>query len=113
MARTQEIPKTQWVVYLSELSTRHRERSVILRLESGTIGDQVLAEGLPLLGISLEEKGPSADAIEITVAKNGSTSFCHLIDGPQRIYVQEGDDGRPQCMDIEDRQGQKTLLFFN
>ena len=96
---TLEIPREAWADYLCALSNREQAHPVRIRIEGRDVGDQVLANCLPLVGISMEQKGSEASAIEVTVAHEDQRNLTHLIRTPERVYAEEGDDGqvRPGC----------------
>ena len=112
--RTREVPRSDWARYLETLSSRKAEHPIRVRIEGAEVGDQALAECLPLVGISLEEKGSHANAIELTVARPaGEDNLTHQIERPERLYVQEDDAGEPKVLDIEDATRVKTIVFFD
>ncbi len=111
--RTREIPAGEWSGFLESLSERAGDRPVDIRVESPDMGDQELATGMPLIGITCAEKGGDSEAIALTVAgEPGRGKLTHLIDQPEHLWVQEDDDGRVAVLDIEDRAQVKTLVFF-
>lgn len=110
---TLEIPKEAWADYLNALSNRVHDRPVRVRIEGTDMGDQVLAEQVPLVGISLEQKGSEAGAIELTLAHEDRTNLTHMIQSPAHVYAEEGDAGEVVCLDIEDTASVKTLIFFD
>lgn len=112
MAETLEIPKERWNDYLSALSNRECRHPVSIRIEGQEVGDQTLADHMPLVGISCEMKGSNKDAIEITVG-DSDAPVTHYVATPTRVYVEEADNGTVQCLDIEDGAKVKTLIFFD
>lgn len=111
--RTREIPRDAWSQYLATVSGLRAQHPVKVRVDGAELGDQALAECLPLVGISLEEKGSEADAIELTVAgPAGQDNLTHLIEHPERVYVEEDDAGQVKVLDIEGPAKVKTLVFF-
>lgn len=114
MTYTREIPRSSWAQTLSAISARKALEPVIVRVESLEEGDQPLAEGMPLAGLSLEAKGSEADAIELTLSQcGGKDNFTHLIQHPEHVYVQEDERGNLKSIDIEDGQQIKTIIFFD
>lgn len=113
MAQTTEIPRERWQEYLDALSNRSKQTPVRIRVESQAIGDQQLAGQMPLIGISCEEKGSDANAIEVTLGEptKDFPNITHYIQSPQRVMVEEGENGQVRCLDIESPQV-KTLIFF-
>ncbi|MNR92048.1 hypothetical protein D3C72_230680 [compost metagenome] len=111
---TREIPREDWERYLGVLSRQKADQPVRVRVEDTEVGDQVLADCMPMVGISLEKKGSDADAIELTLAyAGGESNLTHEIACPEKLYVKEDAAGEPQVLDIEDRAQVKTLIFFD
>ena len=113
MAETTEIPRERWQEYLDALSNRSKQTPVRIRVESQELGDQQLAGRMPLVGISCEEKGSDANAIEVTLGgpEKDFPNITHYIQGPERVFVEEGTNGQVRCLDIESAKV-KTLIFF-
>jgi hypothetical protein len=111
MHHTREIPREGWGDYLSRVAASEREHFVRIEAGSPDIGEQPLASRLPLMDIALEKKGSDMGAIEVTVGRPGE-EITHRILTPDHIYADEGDDGALECLDIEDQDHVKTLIFF-
>lgn len=111
MLRTEELPRERWDVYLDQLSRAAKNRPITVRVEGPKVGDQILAADVPLLSISIEEKGTERGAVEIIAESPDGTHLTHLIPSPQRIYVARSDERQEVCVDIEDADGLKTLVF--
>jgi Family of unknown function (DUF5335) len=111
MGRTIEIPKQTWTVYFDNLNKRALSEPVRLEVENRDIGDQEMTRRLPLVGIDLETKGSEAGDIELTVGDE-RRAFTHVIDNPTRVYLKVDDEGNIDCMEIEDQDNGKTLVFF-
>lgn len=111
---TTEIPQASWPEFLSTLSHCEAQHPVRIELAGPEVGDQILAEHLPLLGISTLEKGTMPHGIEVTLgpARDGLGNMTHYIAEPEYFHVQKADDGRVLVLDIEDRSQVKTLIFF-
>ncbi|OJT20632.1 hypothetical protein BO221_32135 [Archangium sp. Cb G35] len=111
MGRTIEIPRETWAVYFDNLSKRALNEPVRIEVENRDIGDQEMTRKLPLVGIDLETKGSEAGAIEVSVGDE-RRELMHRIDNAVRVYLKIDDDGNIDCMEIEDQDDGKTLLFF-
>lgn len=111
MHHTREIPREVWSDYLTLLSSMNRSQWVRIEAASNDIGEQPLAQRLPLIDISFVEKGSGRDAIEITVGRPGE-EITHRIFHPERIYADESESGELECLDIEDAERTKTIIFF-
>ncbi|WP_375770200.1 DUF5335 domain-containing protein [Archangium gephyra] len=111
MHHTREIPREGWADYLLLLSTIERDQQVRIQAEGPALGDQTVAWNLPLVDISVEEKGSDAGAIEVTVGRPGE-EFTHRIPRPEHVWAEESDSGELECLDIEDADHVKTLIYF-
>lgn len=111
MGRTIEIPRETWAVYFDNLSKRALSAPIRLEVENRDIGDQEMTRRLPLVGLDLEMKGSEAGDIEVTVGDE-RRELMHHIDNPVRVYLKVDDDGNIDCMEIEDQDDGKTLIFF-
>ncbi|MGZ3460142.1 MAG: DUF5335 family protein [Archangium sp.] len=111
MHHMREIPREGWADYLSLLSIVECDHQVRIEAEGPELGDQTLAERLPLVDISVEEKGSEEGAIEVTVGHPGE-ELTHRISHPEHVRATESDSGELECLDIEDADHMKTLIYF-
>ena len=111
MHHTREIPREVWSDYLTLLSSITRDQWVRIEATSEEIGEQPLAQRLPLIDISFVEKGSDQGAIEVTVGRSGE-EITHRIFHPDHIYADESESGELECLDIENEERTKTLIFF-
>ena len=111
MHHTRESPREVWSDYLTLLSSITRAQGVRIEASSPEIGEQPLAQRLPLIDLSFVEKGSDRGAIEITVGRPAE-EITHRIFHPGRIYADESESGELECLDIEDEEHAKTLIFF-
>lgn len=112
MERTREIPRAQWHPYLDRLSRAAVDHPIRIEVENRDIGDQELGTFLPLNGIEVDPKGSEAGDIEISVQSEPKGMLSHYIDAPQRLYIEETEAGELLCMEVEERAGGKTLIYF-
>ena len=111
MHHTREIPREVWSDYLTLLSSITRNQWVRIEAISTDIGEQPLAQRLPLIDITFVEKGSDQGAIEVTVGRPGE-EITHRIFRPGHLYADESESGELECLDIEDEEHTKTLIFF-
>jgi hypothetical protein len=111
MHHTREIPREGWFEYLSRVARSEREHLVRIEATGSELGDQPLAGRLPLMDIALDSKGSDQGAIEVTVGRAGD-EITHRIMKPDHIYADEGENGELECLDIEDLDHVKTLIYF-
>ena len=103
--KTREVPFGEWATQLSAVSASLSGEPVRIWVDAKGIGHRVVAGPLPLLGMSYVEKGSEAAAIEVTLGEKDDPTghYTHLIDRPARFYIQETEDGSPQCLWFESR----------
>jgi hypothetical protein len=111
MHHTREIPRKGWADYLALLSNLERDHWVRIETASPDLGEQPLTSRLPLVEIALEEKGSGKGSVEIIVGRPGD-EITHRILSPDHIYADESESGELECLDIEDADHVKTLIFF-
>jgi len=84
---TQEIARTEWKNYFDDFSrTRQNEKVTVELIFSPQADPQFALEGLPLVGITYEEKGSEAGTIEIIVGSETTDSLTHTVTSPVHVY---------------------------
>jgi hypothetical protein len=111
MHHTREVPREVWSDYLTLLSSITQAQCVRIEAGSMELGEQQLAQRLPLVDISFEEKGSGKGTVEVTVGRPGE-EITHRILHPDHIYADESESGELECLAIEDEERTKTLIFF-
>ncbi len=106
--RTREIPSSHWFDYFSRFNKEHDGEKATLRILSPGFGAQVEARNLPLEGV-VSGHGKTHE-ITITLGRGLSTHIEHVVTDPVRVWVQLGADGRETAIDIESKDGIKTIL---
>ncbi len=110
-----EIQQEQWQAYLDGFSKRNSGRMADLQILSDELGTQEEAQMLPFEGITLETKGFLASSVEIMLGGTGSAdkrNLTHTVTRIRRIVPKTGWDGREEALEIEARDGAKTILIF-
>jgi hypothetical protein len=105
-----EIKKDEWKSFLVDLSRRRYEWKTNAEVLTPDLGDQVLSDGLPFNGITLEH-GDDGDTIVISFGENTDVHQTHCIGDPTRIAFLEAENG-DEVLDIEEADGTKTLIRF-
>jgi len=88
MTVMQSLPKEAWKAYFEALSDALVGKWVEVEVASLELGDQVVAEWLPLLGVTYDTRDDLVD-----VALGGADHFNHLIRHPRQIEVTEAAEG--------------------
>ena len=112
METTREIPRQQWGTFLDDFSRSHRDDPVRVEVSGQDMGEQHLGEELALMGVGLETKGSGKGEVALSFRlKAPDGTMDHRITSPQRIYLEEDLEGGQSCLDIEDAENHKTLVF--
>lgn len=106
-----EIKKENWESFFDSLSKRRYEWKAKIEILKDEIGDQVLTEGLPLNGITVESRGDQT-SIDISVGQNSEFHQTHNIENPTRVAFLEAANQHEDVIDIEEADGTKTLITF-
>jgi hypothetical protein len=81
---TRDIPQTEWRTFFDVLSRILSGSRLEVEAASLELGDQIVAEWLPLVGITYDSRNDLLD-----VSMKGTEHFSHLIRHPRTIAVQE------------------------
>lgn len=108
------IEREGWAGYLTQFNERNTGRPTWLQV-FGEAGAQSEEQGLPLVGISLEEKGADAPRVQIMFGGHDAVEtrhLTHMISNVERLMRQVGTDGRDEAIEFVDNQGEASLLIF-
>jgi hypothetical protein len=98
---SRKLEKSEWSKYFDVVSTISVGMRAEIEIASLSLGDQIEAEWLPLLGIVYD---PKDDAVEIIME-----GVEHLIHKPREIYVDEGPAGL-QSLLVVDADGAEHIV---
>ena len=88
---TIEIPQEKWSEFFNDLSRRRFGWTTRVEVLGGDIGDQILTEGLPLNGVTFEEKSGKKE-IGLLVGETVDQHQTHAISNPVKVeFLNEGD----------------------
>jgi Family of unknown function (DUF5335) len=106
---TREIPRPEWSGYFDSFSRDLDELVATLEVVGEEIGAQTEAENARLLGITYDDKD---DILVIGLDPIGGITeeLERIVDKPQAIFLETDDEQGTLTFDVEDREGQKTLL---
>jgi hypothetical protein len=107
---TKEITREEWKSFFDAFSKQHEGWIVTVEVLTSEIGDQEEATRLPLVGISADVKG--ASRIDVSVGGRADAHVTHVIDGPERVWVAEREDGILDALEIESGAGRRTIVSF-
>jgi hypothetical protein len=106
-----EIKREDWADFFETLSRRRYEWKTRIEVLNTDIGDQVLTEGLPLNGFTVEIAGDRT-SIDISVGENIDAHQTHTISNPTKVAFLAAEENRGDVIDIEEEDGTKTLITF-
>lgn len=106
---TLKIPREEWANFFDDLSKRRFEWRTNLEVINSEFGDQILSDGLPLLGITFEKaaKGP---VIEIALVKDRDHHQTHNIFEAEDVEFLPNKNDAGGILKIEETDGTKTLV---
>ena len=109
LAGTRELPVKEWPRFLEGVTNRMKDWRIRIELLGLEIGDQPIAN-LPLSEITLVTKGTGRGDVAVVLVAEDSLPT-HIIDHPNRLFVQSNGDGSPRVIDFE-ADGERTLIHF-
>jgi len=109
---TREIPREEWVDFFDGFGQQHSGWLVTLELLDRELGAQLVAENLPLRGISSDVQENDEDVILINVGETPDEHINHAIAGPVHVRLKQTAQGAHEALDIETMSGATTLLRF-
>lgn len=109
--RTTEIPRDQWMRSLDAFSTQHAGWIAMLEVVGAEIGDQEVANGLPLVGIAADVKD-GENRIAIILGGRPDAHQTHVVETPRRVWLEEADEPARDAVAIEAADGTTTIVRF-
>lgn len=106
-----ELRKADWSTFFDNLNRRRYEWMAEVEVLSPTAGDQVLSNGLPFNGVTVENVGDRI-SLDISVGETTDHHQTHMIIDPVRIAYLSGDETHSEVVNIEEADGTKTLIRF-
>lgn len=108
---TNEIHINQWKQFFDELSREKLDWSTKIEVMDSENGVQILTEGLPLGGLTFEDKN-NQPQIEIIVGSGTEHHQTHNIAAPTKVYFRRADAHSAGTLEIEEASGTKTLVYL-
>ena len=98
---TRQLDKNEWESYFDRVSKELGTRQVEIEVAALSLGDQVEAEWVVLLGLTYD---PRDDILEVA-----TEAVDHLIRRPREIHVLEGPEGL-ESIEVVDAEGAKQIV---
>ena len=108
---TNEIPKQEWKQFFDDLSREKLDWQTKIEVMNDETGAQILTEGLPLGGLTFDDKD-GQERIEFIVGSGTENHQTHNISEPEKVYFRRADDRQVGTVEIEDAGGTKTLVHI-
>jgi Family of unknown function (DUF5335) len=102
---TRELSRDRWTEMFDSLSRIYGGSTATLEILDGDLGAQMMVEERPLRGITCDASGIEM----IFVARNG-LHLAHRISAPQRVQIEERDDGYVAAIGIVSSSEPETIL---
>ena len=106
-----EIKKDDWADFFESLSKRRYQWTTKVEVLNSEMGDQVLADGLRLNGLTLETNADRS-SIDISVGQTTDAHQTHTITNPVRVAFLAAEANHGDVINIEEDDGTKTLITF-
>ena len=106
---TNEIPQQEWKQFFDDLSREKLDWQTKIEVMNDETGAQILTEGLPLSGLTFENKD-GRETIEVMVGSGTENHQTHNISEPLKVYFRQTDDKSSGTIEIEDESNTKTLV---
>ncbi|MGI5487563.1 DUF5335 family protein [Microtetraspora malaysiensis] len=108
-----ELPRAEWHNFFEKLTKDYEGAAVTVEVLDRTFGDQTEAAKLPLAYLEYDEKD---DCFSVGLGgRDGRYPVVlrHAINHPRRIQTTSSIPGTPWAMDIEDGEGNQTLVTLH
>ncbi len=99
--RTEKLDQSTWKSFFDRVTKQLEGKQAFIEVASLSLGDQVEAKWLPLLGISHD---PKSNLIEIAL-----DGLDHMIRNPLEVYVAWGGEGL-QAIEVMDGENTKQIV---
>jgi hypothetical protein len=101
MATLRTVPKSEWRAFFDRMSKELLGKWAEVEVASLDLGDQVIAEWVPMVGITYDSND---DLLDIALDR-----FSHLIHHPKEIVV-EGSEGSLTSVAVVDADGARQIV---
>lgn len=110
-----DVARKNWSFLLHDFNIQNLHRRTRLEVigEAGDVmRDYWMENGLPLLGVSLEENVPAAPCVEIALGGQGAHDghLTHVVSRVLRVAAERNYEGGLDALEFEDHEGRCTIL---
>jgi len=107
---TQEIAAQNWLPFFDTFSKQHADAAANVQVISPDLGSQEVSGGLPLAGISFDEKGSEEGSIVLMLGTDTETHLEHIIEKPAHVWHKSSAAGNDDAIEIEAADQTKTIV---
>jgi hypothetical protein len=107
-----EIPKEEWQEFCDSFSRLHRGWLADVLIIGQNIDHKFAAKGLPFQGISCLSKGTEKNEISIFMDRDMQDNITHDVSNPSHLRIDQDENGIHRGLEVEAKDGQKTILRF-
>ena len=107
-----QVKKEEWKEFFDNLSRDLDGWESRVEIYSTEVGAQVIAEGLPFHGLTVEQKADGNFVIELSIGEGTESHQTHTIAEPTKVAFESAAVGPGGILDIEDASGTKLLIKF-
>jgi len=108
--RNAQVPRDEWLSFFDDFAHDNQGRLINLETFGTTVGDERLAEGVPLLSINYDPQG-KGDVLRIATGRR-EVVYEHRIASPKEVWVADDQEGRGKAMEIIGENGDHTVVSF-
>jgi hypothetical protein len=108
--RNRLVPHAEWFTFFRDFTERRAGDSVIVRVINPSLGSQVEARDLPLMGLVAGATGRGPISIHVGDSTTGNIE--HEVPDPVSVWVEMSSEGEEAAVEIESEDGTKTILEF-
>jgi hypothetical protein len=101
MPQLRSLPKTEWRMFFDRVSEALLGKWAEIEVASLDMGDQIIAESVPMLGITYDAND---DLLDVALDRSN-----HLIHHPEEIVVEETPTGLASVT-VVDREGSRQIV---
>ena len=107
---TKEIPAERWVNWCDTFSNGNRGRPLSISTIDDVYGDETLNDEVALVAVDYDPVHKGNDFVISFGEQDAPTS--HVVSAPVRLSQAQDADGLVVAVEIEDQNGQRTILSF-
>ena len=112
MENEQEIEQSQWAAFAEEFTRHHAGETASLESLSSDAGDQLAAENLPFVGLTLETKGSAAGTFSLSLGTEENSHMDRTISGPRSLRLHQNAQTGATTLKVEAEDDEVLLLHL-